>query len=72
MPVTSRPFAQAQALLDAALEQEIGVAFTPNVQAGAVNLLTSIRKDNPKYAGLIFFSPNNGEVFICKREVELD
>ncbi len=72
MPVTSRPFAQATALLDAALEQEIGVAFTPNVQAGAVNLLITIRKGNLKYAGLIFFQPANGEVFICKREVELD
>ncbi len=72
MPVTSRPFAQAQALLDAALEQEIGVAFKANSARGAINLLTGLRKDNPKYQGLIFFEPANGEVFICKREVELD
>jgi len=72
MPVTTRPFAQAQALLDAALEQEIGVAIKPSHQQGAVNFLTEQRKKNPKYEGLIIFSPANGEVFICKREVELD
>ena len=60
MPVTSRPFAQARALLDAALEQEIGIAIPCSSQAGATQLLISIRKGEPKYAGLIFFSPNNG------------
>ena len=72
MPVTSRPFAQAKALLDAALEQEIGIACPTNSQKGAVNLITTERTANPKYAGLIIFAPTNGEVFICKREVELD
>lgn len=71
MPVTSRPFAQAKALLDAALEQEIGLGVPTNSQAGLVNLLIPMRKAEPKYQGLIFFSPNNGEVFICKKEVEL-
>ncbi len=72
MPVTVSPVAQATALLDAALEQEIGIAFKPNSQKGAQNLLLKIKGKNLKYAGLIFFAPNNGEVFICKREVELD
>lgn len=72
MPVTARPFAQARALLDAALEQEIGIAVTASSQDGLVNLLIPIRKENPKYQGLIFFKPTNGEVFVCKREVELD
>ncbi len=72
MPVTVSPVAQATALLDAALEQEIGIAFTPSNQRQAGNLLYKIKEKNLKYAGLIFFQPNNGEVFICKREVELD
>lgn len=72
MPVTSRPFAQAAAILDAALEQEIGLAIPCSSQGGAQQLLIEVRKKNPKYAGLIFFMPNNGEVYVCKREVELD
>lgn len=72
MPVTYRPREQARLLLEAALEQEIGVGFRPNSPSGAANLLGEEKRKDPRFAGLMVFQPANGEVFICKKEVELD
>jgi hypothetical protein len=66
-------------LLDHALQQEIGIAFTITgiVRKSFLNTLYEARKlgNNPAYGELIFFSPaapHENEIFICKKSVSLD
>lgn len=72
MPVTHRPREQARLCLEAALQQEIGIALPTSSQDGAANLLGEEKRKDPRFAGLMIFKPANGEVFIAKKEVELD
>jgi hypothetical protein len=66
-------------LLDYALEQEIGIAFTITgvTRKYFAMTLRQAKKlsGDPKYADLILFeptAPNDHEIFICKKSVSLD
>jgi hypothetical protein len=66
-------------LLDYALDQEIGIAFTVSGvdRRYFCTTLGKARKESgdPRYAELIFFqpaAPHENEIFICKRAVEID
>jgi hypothetical protein len=65
-------------LLDHALQQEIGIAFTITgiSRKYFLNTLRTARKmGGPEYAEIIFFepaAPHENEIFICKKSVSLD
>lgn len=64
----------ALALLNRALTVEIGIGIKVKGDRHQFrNLLYKTRKDSgdPRFAALILFAPNNDEVWICKKEVEL-
>jgi hypothetical protein len=66
-------------LLDHALDQEIGIAFTISgvERNGFRNRLYDARKlsGDPRYNELILFmpaAPCENEIWICRKEVEMD
>ncbi len=62
-------------LFDRALDEEIGIAFMVDIPRESFrNELYKARKmsGDPRYKDLIIFCPNNGEIFIAKKAVELD
>lgn len=70
--------AAALALLDRAMQEEIGISFTTDSPKYAVNIVTAVRKEaEPVYSGLIIFWPaalpdaERNEIWILKKETEL-
>lgn len=66
-----------EAHLRLAMEQEIGVAVPCEPREQYRNLFYELRKklavNEPELNGLILFVPaRGGEVFICKKQVDLD
>lgn len=66
-----------EAHLRLALEQEIGVGVEASSREHYRNMLYEVRKklavNEPEFNGLIIFVPaNSKEVFICKKQVELN
>jgi hypothetical protein len=66
-------------LLDHALDQEIGIAFTVSGvprESFRTRLYTAKKNAaDPRYAELIMFSPaapHENEIWICKKEVEME
>jgi hypothetical protein len=63
-------------LWERALEEEIGIAFKPEglPRESFRNILYEARKQSgdPRLEGLIMFLPNNDEIWICKKQVELE
>lgn len=63
-------------LFERALDEEIGIAFTVDGidRKYFISELYEARKQSkdPRLNGLIVFQPNNNEIWICKKEVEMD
>lgn len=59
-----------------ALDEEIGIAFTVSGCSREYfrNELYEARSDSkdPRLQELIMFLPNNGEIWICKKSVEME
>jgi hypothetical protein len=78
MPIKPSPLTYTY-LFDHALSQEIGIAFTIS-GTPRKHFANELRKGkkmaaNPRYDELIMFEPAapcENEVWICKREVEMD
>lgn len=68
----------ALALLDRAMDEEIGISFITNNAKYALNIVTAVRKEaEPIYSGLIIYWPaalpnaERNELWILKKETEL-
>lgn len=66
--------ARCMEILRTAMRAEIGVAVPTNNQHQLGNVLAEIRKESgdPRLQELRIFRPANGEIYVCKREVDLD
>lgn len=71
---TTMPYAKGIAAWRAALAAEIGVAVPTNNQAYCKSLLSEIRNKSgdPRMNDIVIFSPANGEVWLCKKQVEIE
>lgn len=64
----------ALGLWNRALTCEIGIRIQTTDKAHLTALLYNVRKasGDPRLQSLIILRPNNDEVWICKKEVEID
>lgn len=73
---TSKQTATIRPILYAALESEIGLAFTVSGMSrdDFVTIMGAVKREcnDPTLGELSIFRPPNGEIWVCKRTVALE